>query len=81
MAKKRTKKNVIAEERTIIAEPSVIASEMKSSPELIQSAVSTQEKIALLAYSYWEERGCTGGSPEDDWFRAERAILGEVREF
>ena len=78
MAKKRTKKTVIAEERTVIAEPSVIAPEAKSTPEFNHSAVSAQEKIALLAYSYWEERGRTGGSPEEDWFRAEREILDRL---
>ena len=36
------------------------------------SAVSKREKIALLAYAYWEQRGCPVGSPEEDWFRAER---------
>ncbi len=45
-----------------------------SSPEL-----SVQEKIALLAYSYWEARGRPGGSPDEDWFRAERQILGDLR--
>jgi len=33
-----------------------------------------QEEIALLAYSHWHARGCPLGSPEDDWFRAEREI-------
>jgi hypothetical protein len=36
--------------------------------------VSNHEKIELLAYSYWMERGCPGGSPDEDWFRAEREI-------
>ncbi len=36
--------------------------------------VSRRERIAMLAYSYWEQRGCQGGSPEEDWFRAEREI-------
>jgi hypothetical protein len=27
---------------------------------------NTEEELSRLAYSYWEERGCTGGSPEDD---------------
>ena len=41
------------------------------------------QDIARLAYSYWEARGCNGGSPEEDWFRAEnelkmsRASVGE----
>jgi hypothetical protein len=33
-----------------------------------------REAIARLAYSYWEARGGNGGSPEDDWFRAEREL-------
>lgn len=32
------------------------------------------EEIARLAYSYWEARGGQGGSPEEDWFRAERQL-------
>jgi hypothetical protein len=34
-----------------------------------------QEKIAELAYSYWVSRGCQGGSPEEDWLRAEQELL------
>jgi hypothetical protein len=32
------------------------------------------EEVARLAHSYWEARGCVGGSPEQDWFRAEREV-------
>lgn len=32
------------------------------------------EEIARLAYSYWEARGFQGGSPEQDWFRAEEEL-------
>jgi DUF2934 family protein len=31
-------------------------------------------EIALLAYRYWEERGCPDGCPEEDWYRAEREL-------
>jgi hypothetical protein len=34
----------------------------------------TQEDIAELAYSYWEARGFQGGSPWEDWFRAEEEL-------
>jgi hypothetical protein len=34
----------------------------------------TQSAIAELAYSYWEARGCQGGSAWEDWFRAEREL-------
>lgn len=36
----------------------------------------TSEQIAALAYSYWEARGRQGGSPEEDWLRAERELRG-----
>jgi hypothetical protein len=39
------------------------------------TAVIDQEAIAVLAYSYWEARGCQGGSPEEDWLRAEQELL------
>ena len=42
------------------------------------SSISIHEKVALLAYSYWEERGGQGGSPEEDWLRAEREVLAGV---
>jgi len=32
------------------------------------------EEVARLAYSYWEARGSEGGSPEEDWLRAERQL-------
>jgi len=32
------------------------------------------EEIARLAHSYWEARGCEGGSPEEDWHRAEAEL-------
>jgi hypothetical protein len=42
--------------------------------DALSSTVSKNEKIALLAYSYWIQRGCQGGSSEEDWFRAEQEI-------
>lgn len=36
--------------------------------------VSEREEIARLAYSYWEARGGVGGSPEEDWLRAEEEV-------
>ena len=34
------------------------------------------EAVRALAYQLWVERGCVGGSAEEDWFRAEE-ILGD----
>jgi hypothetical protein len=33
-----------------------------------------REEVARLAYSYWQERGCRGGSAEEDWRRAEETL-------
>ena len=34
----------------------------------------TDQAVAELAYSYWIGRGCQGGSPEEDWLRAEQEL-------
>jgi hypothetical protein len=34
-------------------------------------------EIAARAYSYWEERQSQGGSPEEDWYRAESELTRE----
>ena len=36
--------------------------------------VPSHQEIAELAYSYWEARGCQGGSASEDWLRAEREL-------
>ncbi len=33
-------------------------------------------QVARLAHSYWEARRGQGGSPEDDWYRAEQELRG-----
>lgn len=36
------------------------------------------EFVAKLAYKLWEERGHPFGSPEVDWFEAERAVYSAL---
>lgn len=36
--------------------------------------LSETDEIARLAYSYWEARGRQGGSPEEDWLRAQDEV-------
>jgi len=36
------------------------------------------EFVAKLAYQLWEERGRPFGSPEVDWFAAERAVYAAL---
>ncbi len=37
-----------------------------------------ENEIAALAYTYWAERGYQGGSPEEDWLRAEQELRAKV---
>lgn len=37
------------------------------------------EAVAALAYQYWEARGCQGGSPEEDWLRAEAELRSRTQ--
>jgi hypothetical protein len=49
----------------------------QSEPEvapIATAADSFQDAVARLAFSYWEARGCQGGSPEEDWLRAEQEL-------
>jgi hypothetical protein len=54
------------------------ATDLRHQGEDGDAGISLREKIALLAYSYWEKRGRRGGSPEEDWQRAEREVLNQL---
>jgi len=36
------------------------------------------ELVQKLAYQHWEDRGCPLGSPEIDWFAAEKAVRSSL---
>jgi Protein of unknown function (DUF2934) len=36
------------------------------------------EFVAKVAYKFWEERGRPFGSPDVDWFAAERAVYSSL---
>ena len=38
------------------------------------TATPAEAEIAALARAVWEARGCPEDLPEEDWFRAERAL-------
>ena len=40
----------------------------------MESSGILHEQIAALAPALWQERGCPEGSPEEDWFRAEKEL-------
>jgi hypothetical protein len=54
-------------------EPDSIA---KSPDESARFEPEKQQEVAALAYEFWQARGCSDGSPEEDWFRAERELQG-----
>jgi hypothetical protein len=67
----------VTHRRPIRSQPAPAAEAVKSdaAPQDTASAsnpISEREEIATLAYSYWLERGRHGGSPEQDWLRAEQ---------
>lgn len=57
-------------------EPLAIAAPKPESvaPQADAGAMPSYEAIAILAYSYWEARGCQGGCAEEDWTRAEQEL-------
>src|ERR1017187_5384820 len=38
----------------------------------------SEDEIAALAYTYWAGRGHQGGSPEEDWLRAEQELRAKA---
>ena len=60
------------------AEPvSPVVSEPKKEtpiPETVAACYPSPEEISLQAFLYWEARGYQGGSPEEDWLRAEEEL-------
>ncbi len=39
-----------------------------------EARLPAHEEVAERAYSYWLERGCPEGCPEEDWYRAESEL-------
>ena len=58
--------NVVDDEPGLI--PAVV---MDAEDEL---SAPTHDEVAELAYQYWEARNGQGGSPWEDWFRAEEEL-------
>jgi hypothetical protein len=36
------------------------------------------EQVAVLAHTYWQQRGFKHGHHEEDWFRAEQELRGKA---
>jgi hypothetical protein len=76
-AKKTTRTAATHARRTKAVEPALGAATSLPAREIEPmpaTAAPTHDAIARLAYSFWLERNCEGGSPEEDWLRAERQL-------
>jgi hypothetical protein len=74
MAEDKTKRAAAgaASAAAVVKEPDPVVESTES------LAAAEHEQIARLAYSYWQDRGCPDGSPEEDWFRAEVDLLEQA---
>lgn len=68
----RTRKHAPAKRNT---DPVV---ESSPSTDTVVTETPSFDDVARLAYSYWEARGYQGGSPEEDWLRAEQELRGNL---
>lgn len=72
-ARTRSKRTALPAET--IAAPAVAPDSVTPEAAVAAAVVEpSREEIACLAYLYWEARGCQGGSPEEDWLRAEQEL-------
>jgi hypothetical protein len=69
-----TKRRTAAPKSTAVNHKHTTKTIKTLAPTEIPVRIFTQEEIAKLAYSYWEARGCQGGSAQNDWFQAEQEL-------
>lgn len=59
---------------SILATAGVVPRKEEADDNLTAKNDVGEEKIADLAYTLWQQRGCPIGSPEFDWLEAERQL-------
>jgi hypothetical protein len=73
------KEDIIVKQEPISNEIPERNSSAVQATETSSLARPDEREIADLAYQRWVERGCPQGSPEEDWFEAERELLSRNR--
>jgi putative effector of murein hydrolase len=73
--KRATRPAAVEVSNALASEPEVLP--VAPIAAVVTPAESLHDAVARLAYSYWLARGCQGGSPEEDWLRAERELSAE----
>ena len=64
-------------ENTNATREEIEAARARATPIARDPNVITQ-KVAKIAYQCWRDRGGVGGSPEEDWFRAEQIVRNRL---
>lgn len=77
-------RKTVAKQETAVVAPvraakprvkSVKHSKAQPIPAAEIAPLSAHDRIALIAYGYWEARGFQPGDTEQDWLRAEKEYL------
>jgi hypothetical protein len=55
-------------------ESKAISEAVPDTTALVRPGPVDELEVASLAYQYWLERNCPIGSPDEDWFRAQREL-------
>ena len=71
--KRIARPSTVVTHNTPASEPEVVS--VETAAAVAVPGGSFQEAVARLAYSFAEARGFAGGSPEEDWLRAEQELL------
>jgi len=72
---KTTKARATAGTTKTTATPKTTTPRKKTVAERVTAMTPTHEEIARLAEQYWAERGWQDGMAEQDWIRAEQALM------
>ena len=54
-------------------------SDEREGPRVPDDSVSVEDRVAQRAYELYQARGCCVGRDLDDWFQAEREVLGGLK--
>lgn len=57
-----------------VSQPAIAVAPVAQAVEAVALYQPSYAEVAALAYSFWEARGCQGGSPDEDWVRAEQQL-------
>jgi len=60
------------------AKPRKTTAKTKAAAEEVKAVTPSHEEIAQLAHNFWAERGWQDGYAEQDWLRAEQALMGRA---